>query len=61
MYILVLLSVGAVGAAFLMWWRSPMEVVNAEMAERVVTTRAALEEVAPRRPLLPPRRPRGPG
>ncbi|MDQ7956061.1 MAG: hypothetical protein REJ24_20195 [Rhodocyclaceae bacterium] len=52
-YMLVLLVIGVAGFGFLMWSRSPMDAVNAEMAERVVTTRAALEEVPPRHPMLP--------
>jgi hypothetical protein len=43
------LAMGAAAAGFLLWWRSPMDALNAEMAERVVTSRAALEELAPRR------------
>ena len=61
MYILALLVMGVAAAGCLLWWRSPMEAVNAEMAERVVTTRAALEEVPPRHPMLPRARSREKG
>lgn len=52
-YLVMLLVMSAAAAGFLLWWRSPMDALNAEMAERVVTTRAALEELTPRRPMLP--------
>lgn len=61
MYLLTVMLLGVAAAGFLIWWRSPMDALNAEMAERVVTTRATLEEVAEPHPLLPRRRPRGPG
>ncbi|MDN4592005.1 hypothetical protein DBA29_26320 [Xenophilus aerolatus] len=61
MYLLTVLLLGVAAAAFMMWSRSPMEDVNAEMAERVETTRATLEEVPEPHPLLPRWRPRGPG
>lgn len=57
----MVLLLGVAAAGFMVWWRSPMEDVNAEMAERVVTTRATLEEVPEPHPLLPRRRPREPG
>jgi len=56
---LLVTAVAAVG--FLVWWRSPMDALNAEMADRVVTTRAALEDLAPRRPALPRTRSRESG
>lgn len=58
---MTVLLLGVAAGGFMMWSRSPMEDVNAEMAERVETTRATLEEVPERHPLLPRRRPRGPG
>lgn len=57
----LVLVLGVAAAGFMVWRRSPMEDLNAEMAERVVTTRAALEELAEPHPLLPRRRPREPG
>lgn len=57
-YMLMLLVMGGAAAGFLMWWRSPMEALSAEMAERVITTRATLEELSPRRSALPLTRPR---
>lgn len=56
MYLLLILTMSAVGVCYLVWWRSPMEAVNAEMAERVVTTRATLDELADAHPLVPRRR-----
>jgi hypothetical protein len=58
---MMVLLLGVAMGGFLMWSRSPMEDVNAEMAERVVTTRATLEEVPEAHPLLPRWRTRGPG
>lgn len=48
-YLLMFLLMGAAAAGFLLWWRSPMDALNAEMAERVETTRATLGDLAPRR------------